>query len=68
MALSELAEALKGKKPVEYVRVSSGKQETKGAGLKSQAAEIKRWLKRNKITRQPRTYSEVISGGVMKKP
>lgn len=52
-------DALKGREPVIYVRVST--KEQKGT-LPKQIATIEAWLKANKITRKPKVFKEQTSG------
>lgn len=52
-------DALKGREPVIYARVST--KEQKGT-LKTQVAGITKWLTSNKITRKPVIFQEQISG------
>ena len=61
--MTELDVVLKGKTPVEYIRVSTQKQKKKGGGIQSQKNDIKQFLKDYKITKKPIVFEEAVSGG-----
>jgi len=61
--MSELGKILKGKIPVEYLRVSTEEQASKGGGIQSQKKMMREFLKDYKLTKKPITFTEQVSGG-----